>query len=463
MNQMNQMNNEEYMMYRFSSELMRQGPAIRKAYMTSIVKLIKDGGEFVQIDVLEVGSWAGASTITWAKAIQKAGIVGSVHCVDIWEPYFDLDVNQGSVYSAMDTAARTGEIYEQFKRNIFEAGVHNIVTHTKGESKDVLSRLEAGRFQIVFIDASHKYEDVLFDVQEAQRLVADGGIVCGDDLELLVSSVDQAAHELALQLGLDFVLDPKTQVFYHPGVSQAVSEVFNEISARDGFWAVRRRGNSWELIDFEALELIIPEHLVKFDAPTIVGSECGFNIVYFRNVYVAVRQALGPIDFFDTPLEKLQKLHSENDFAVEQSLMDARLRVHFLEISRLSEMRAQCKEHKFDAGVSIAVPPKMTYPFDEYKGYNIVAWQGRYLAVPQAIWPIDLSATIAVLKADHPIRDVLVASDIDDLQTYVDVVSQSMHMVEEVAKLEAELSHRLSALERNAAVRLGLFINKLIG
>lgn len=456
------MNNDDNKLPQFSSELMRQGPAIRKAYMTSLVRLIKDCGEVGEINVLEVGSWAGASTITWATAIQKAGIGGSVHCVDIWKPYFDLNVNQAPLYRAMDTAARTGDILEQFKRNIHEAGVQNIVTYTIGDSKNVLPRLEAGRFQIVFIDASHKYEDVLFDVQEAQRLVADGGIVCGDDLELLVSSVDQAAHELALQLGLDFVLDPKTQVSYHPGVSQAISEVFQDVSVGDGFWAIRRRGNSWETIDLAAMELIIPEHLVQFDAPTVVCSEFGFNIVNFRNVYVAVRQSLGPVEFFDTPLEKLQELYLQDDFAIEQSLVDARLRVHFLEISRLSAVLAQYQENTFDSGVPQAGQPEGTYPFNEYKGYNLVAWQGRYLAVRQAIWPIDLSSSVATLKADHQISDVLVASDIDDLLTHVDVVSQSIYMAEEVAKLKAELSHRLSVLEGGVGVRLKRFMIKLI-
>jgi hypothetical protein len=89
-----------------------------------------------------------------------------------------------------------------------------------------------------------------------------------------------------------------------------------------------------------------------------------------------------------------------------------------------------------------------------------VAWQGRYLAVRQAIWPIDPSSSVATLKADHQISDVLVASDIDDLLTHVDVVSQSIYMAEEVAKLKAELSHRLSVLE--GGVRLRRFMIKLI-
>ena len=74
----------------FSSEVMRQGPAIRKAHMTSLVRYLKEKHGLRTVNVLEIGSWAGASTITWARAIKDHDLSGSVHCVDIWEPYFDL-------------------------------------------------------------------------------------------------------------------------------------------------------------------------------------------------------------------------------------------------------------------------------------------------------------------------------------------------------------------------------------
>jgi hypothetical protein len=89
--------------------------------------------------------------------------------------------------------------------------------------------------------------------------------------------------------------------------------------------------------------------------------------------------------------------------------------------------------------------------FDEYKGYNLVAWQGRYLALRQAIGPVDLSQNLAGLIAEHAFGDVLVASNLDDLLIHVDGVSPAIHIAVEVAQREAILSQRLTALEGQAA------------
>lgn len=100
--------------------------------------------------------------------------------------------------------------------------------------------------------------------------------------------------------------------------------------------------------------------------------------------------------------------------------------------------------------------------FDEYKGYNLVAWQGRYLALRQAIGPVDFSQSLAALMASHAFGDVLVASDLDDLLIHVDGVSPAMHMAIEMVQREADLIRRLSALENHAIVRLGRFMRKLL-
>ena len=46
----------------------------------------------------------------------------------------------------------------------------------------------------------------------------------------------------------DYVLDPNTNKFYHPGVTLAVGELFKEVSSWEGFWAVKKAGSHWEPI-----------------------------------------------------------------------------------------------------------------------------------------------------------------------------------------------------------------------
>ena len=325
----------------FDSEVNRQGPAIRKAYMSALVQFLINSSKFSQINVLEVGSWAGASTIAWAHALKKASINGSVHCVDLWKPYFDLDVNEASIYKLMNALAETGEIFEEFQRNISRACIQDMVSYTIGNSKEVLPQIESDHYQIVFIDASHKYEDVLFDIKEAKRIVTDGGVLCGDDFELAASAADPVAHNSALIKGVDYLVDPKTLTHYHPGVSEAISEMFEYVSSKDGFWAVRRHGDSWEHINLTSFKLIVPEHLKKTAPPEIIFSEFGFNIVEYRNLYFVCHMSIGNIDFIENTIDKLQRIYPSDLFVIEESLWDARHRIHLLEISRLNKLLNQ--------------------------------------------------------------------------------------------------------------------------
>lgn len=320
----------------FLSPLMRQGPAIRKACMGSLVELLCSDGA-PEINILEIGSWAGASTIAWALAIRSSGRRGTVHCVDFWRPYFDLTINDDAIYAEMDNAARSGSIFDTFKQNIANAGLSDLVSYTIGDAKDVLPCLTANSYQIVFVDGSHQYEAVLRDILQARRLVTDGGIVCGDDLELLLSEVDPAAHERALKTGVDFIADPLTEVRYHPGVSQAVADAFGAVSVRDGLWAMRKRAGLWDQVDLSALVLEIPEHLGQIEEPSIVSTQYGFNIVRLGKRHIACRQAAGPIDFA-LPEAELVKRYSRDDLIFEGSYLEALVQVYAQEIKRLTSL-----------------------------------------------------------------------------------------------------------------------------
>jgi predicted O-methyltransferase YrrM len=164
-----------------------QGPLVRKAYMRTIVEFLVRERPTGAIEVLEVGAWAGASTVTWALAIKEFAQSGQVTCIDLWKPYFDLSVDHLEVYDVMQRAAETNEIYRLFVHNIRTAGVEPIVKHIVGDSREVIPRLVGQHFDVVFIDGAHVYDIVSSDIANAKRLVRDGGILCGDDLELTLT------------------------------------------------------------------------------------------------------------------------------------------------------------------------------------------------------------------------------------------------------------------------------------
>ena len=377
----------------FSSELMRQGPAIRKAHMTSLVRDLKEKHGFRTVNVLEVGSWAGASTITWARTIKDLGLSGSVHCVDIWKPYFDLEANTAEIYEKMNRAADNGVIFQEFRRNIAVAGVDDVVVITKGNSREVLPGLAEASYEIIFLDGSHLYADIYHDIVQAKRLVKDGGIVCGDDFELPVDAADQEAHQQKLSNNVDFTEDPFSGVGYHPGVSQAIADAFGEVSVWDGLWAVRRSGTGFETINHLEDEPQIPEHLragEKTALVELVRSELGFNIIRSQGSYIACRESLGAVDF-TLPLEALIQCYTSSDLFVTTSVENALLRLCDLKIRELSS--------------EILEKPRIEL-LESHLDFNIVYGQGLYAGCRQSVGMIDFTVPFRELSQRYSADDL---------------------------------------------------------
>jgi tetratricopeptide (TPR) repeat protein len=248
-----------------------QGDPIRHAYMQCLVQAqCRDRGE-KPFHILEIGSWAGGSAITWAEAIKKWNKgKGRVVCIDPWKSYFDpsrysgLPQDQQGVYHEMAEALSTGKIFDLFLHNIRVSAHEDSVLPVKGASDVILPLFGEGRFDLIFIDGDHTYPRVLGDIRKSAPLVGEGGILCGDDLELQLSQIDRNHAELNKHM--DYILDPKAKVNFHPGVSLAVGEFFGEVSAWEGLWAMRKRGEGWEKVDVPMPlpgELHLPEHLSR--------------------------------------------------------------------------------------------------------------------------------------------------------------------------------------------------------
>ena len=100
-------------------------------------------------DVTEVGCWKGRSTKVLLESCK-----GTVHAVD----HFN-----GSPKDATGVVASLrGNVYEEFMKNV--GGYSNLTVH-KGSSVDVAKGLNGEMFDMVFIDASHEYEDVKADIE----------------------------------------------------------------------------------------------------------------------------------------------------------------------------------------------------------------------------------------------------------------------------------------------------------
>lgn len=129
--------------------------------------------------VIELGVWKGCSTITIADEMRKQGIDGVVIAVDTWLgwheewPLLDLHIIDG--YPTL---------YRTFQANVIAKGLTEYVVPLPIDSVNatqVLLSKGINQACIVHIDGAHDYASVKRDIEMWWPLVAEGGVMIGDD------------------------------------------------------------------------------------------------------------------------------------------------------------------------------------------------------------------------------------------------------------------------------------------
>jgi len=249
----------EKLMHDSSQDGLKVGSAItvedlikrKHAALRSLVSIIAANNEKSPIEIVEVGSWLGESAINWAAAINEfnAG-VGRIICIDPWLPYDGgMGIAQG-IPEEMNRLLESGEAINLFKANIYKAGIQGMIEINRAKSDDALVKLAGLKFDLLFIDGDHSYRQVKADIENASVLVRDGGIMCGDDLEVLFTECNQVIALKWAEIGAEYVFEPTTGIFFHPGVTVAVFDAFDEVSRHGVVWAVRKSGDCWLPVRF---------------------------------------------------------------------------------------------------------------------------------------------------------------------------------------------------------------------
>lgn len=132
---------------------------------------IPDGGNF-----LEIGCYKGKSTACMANLILMSKKDVKIHVIDTF---------------AGDDNCGFDDIYDQFMANI-KPYSHIIGSVRRGTSYH-MSQDNADYFDAIYIDASHKYDDVLRDIDSWLPFVTLGGCMGGHDYNW--SSVHKAVNE----------------------------------------------------------------------------------------------------------------------------------------------------------------------------------------------------------------------------------------------------------------------------
>lgn len=150
--------------------------------------------------VVEVGSWLGISAIYMARLIDAES---RLYAIDHW---------QGSIEHRLDKeySIKLPTLYQQFLSNVIHAGAANTIIPIKMSSLEAAKSLSL-KPHLVYIDGSHKEEDVYNDIIAWYHKLEVGGVICGDDYfwgneaigGFVYNGVNKAARTLGVQVSVD--------------------------------------------------------------------------------------------------------------------------------------------------------------------------------------------------------------------------------------------------------------------
>lgn len=131
----------------------------------------QDGCKFV-----EVGSWLGASICYLATEFKNRNKNVEIYAVDTWRG------SEEKIHKELiERMGGSEELYKNFLKNIKSASVSDLIKPVRMSSVDASKLFEDDSIDIVFIDASHQYKDVLDDIKSWYPKVKKGGIISGHD------------------------------------------------------------------------------------------------------------------------------------------------------------------------------------------------------------------------------------------------------------------------------------------
>jgi len=132
--------------------------------------------------VIEVGSWKGQSSITIGSEIKKINDNAKLYCVDTWLGSTEFWIEENPERNLMFKNGYP-QVYYQFLSNVVHNNLQTTIFPIPATSSTGASILRYNEIkaQLIYIDASHEYEDVVCDIKKYSDLLDKGGIMFGDD------------------------------------------------------------------------------------------------------------------------------------------------------------------------------------------------------------------------------------------------------------------------------------------
>jgi predicted O-methyltransferase YrrM len=135
--------------------------------------------------VIEVGSWKGRTAIQFAKLLKQHSSDGAVICVDTWLGCLEHLPPEITELWSIQKYRMNGypRLYNQFLSNVVRAGCKDCIVPFPTTSNIAAAWLkrQGTKADLIFIDGSHEFDDVLDDLHNYYALLSENGVIFGDD------------------------------------------------------------------------------------------------------------------------------------------------------------------------------------------------------------------------------------------------------------------------------------------
>jgi hypothetical protein len=175
-----------------------QGWASEHHYFPTLISMTKPA------QIIEVGTWKGASAINMAKHAAQITPDVTVLCVDTWLGSNEVLWSDPALRPLLKLENGYPTVYRQFLANVIAVKLTNTVfplPMTSISAAELLAKY-AVKADLIYIDGAHGEYEVYGDLTHYWQLVRTGGILFGDDYYTTWPGVVRAVNRFAFEQGI---------------------------------------------------------------------------------------------------------------------------------------------------------------------------------------------------------------------------------------------------------------------